>query len=117
MTKGKLLSGKEFAFYIAIILPLIAGDLMFQRQPMDQLVKQNSIASFNCTVNGSRDSIEITWERNGMIYTKHNTTYSDGISKLTLSRVTVADSGKYRCRATNVDGGSAISNEAELISE
>ena len=29
----------------------------------------------------------------------------------------MGDSGKYRCRATNVDGMSATSNEAELISK
>ena len=45
------------------------------------------------------------------------TTHSNGVSSsLILNTTTVANSGKYRCRATSTDGDSATSNEAELLS-
>ena len=43
--------------------------------------------------------------------------HNDGvISILTINSVTWRNIGKYRCRATNVDGKSAESTEAKLIS-
>ena len=62
-----------------------------------------------------------TWEKDRQLYTSgvtEVTTHSNGVSSsLTLNRARVADSGKYRCNATNVDGNSSTSNEAELISK
>ena len=75
--------------------------------------------TFDCFVNGS-DSLTITWEKDRRSYTSGVTqvTHSNGVSSsLTLNRARVADSGKYRCRATNADGNSVTSNEAELLSK
>ena len=73
--------------------------------------------SFDCFANGS-DSLTITWEKDRRSFSSGVTlTHSNGVSStLTLNRARVADSGKYRCRATNVDGVNATSNEAELLS-
>ena len=70
-----------------------------------------------CFANGS-DLLNIRWEKDGVSYSSGVTqTHSNGVSSsLTLNRATIADSGKYRCRATNADENTAISNEAELIS-
>ena len=88
--------------------------------PQNQFVNNNDNAAFECFVNGS-DSLNITWEKDRKLYTLGDTnvtTYSNGVSSsLTLNRATVADSGKYRCNATNVDGKSATSYEAELLSK
>ena len=56
--------------------------------------------TFDCFANGS-NSVVITWEKDGRSYTSGVTQiYSNGVSSsLTLNRATVADSGKYRCRA------------------
>ena len=44
--------------------------------------------------------------------------HNNGISSsLSINRATVSDSGRYQCNATNVDGNSAVSTEAELISK
>ena len=75
--------------------------------------------TFECFANGS-DSLTITWEKDRKSYTSdvtQVTTHSNGVSSsLILNRATVADSGKYQCRATNADGISAKSIQAELIS-
>ena len=75
--------------------------------------------TFDCFANGS-DSLTITWEKDGRSYTSgvtEVTTLSNGVnSSLTLSIARVSNSGKYRCRATNVDGNSTTSMEAELLS-
>ena len=75
---------------------------------------------FDCFANGS-DSLTITWEKDRRSYTSgvtQVTTHSNGVSSsLTLNRATVADSGKYRCRATDVDGKSVTSNEGEILSK
>ena len=43
--------------------------------------------------------------------------YSNGVrSILTINSSTVSDDGNYQCRATNVDGYSTASKDAELIS-
>ena len=95
---------------------LKAGNLRFEQSPLNQTIYENSSATFVCIVNGSKDSINVTWEKDRIMYTENNASYSDGVSNLTLNRATVADGGKYRCKATNVDGASSISIEAELIS-
>ena len=75
---------------------------------------------FDCFSNGSNSTINITWEKDRKSHTSgvtQVTTHSNGVSSsLTLNTATVADSGKYRCRATNVDRKSATSDEAELLS-
>ena len=93
---------------------------MFREHPQNQSVNNNNKVTFNCFANGS-DSLTITWEKDRRSYTSgvtQVTTHSNGVSSsLTLKRARVGNSGKYRCRATNVDEQSAISDEAELISK
>ena len=76
--------------------------------------------TFECFTNGT-DSLTITWEKDGRSYNlsnTHVTAHSNGVSSsLILNRATVADSGKYRCRATNSDGNRATSDEGELLSK
>ena len=66
-------------------------------------------------------SLTVTWERNGKQYNSgnvENTVHNNGVSSnLTINMATVRDSGKYRCRAINVNGNSTVSTEAELISK
>ena len=90
---------------------------LFWRYPQDQIINNNEKATFECFANGSV-TVTITWEKDRRSYSSGVTqTHSNGVSSsLTLNRTIVADSGKYRCRATNVDGDIAFSNEAELIS-
>ena len=96
-----------------------AGRPLFWKHPQDDFVNNNDEVTFECFANGS-DSLTITWEKDRRSYTlgvTKVTAHNNGISSsLTLNRATVADSGKYRCRATNVDGGSTTSNEGELLS-
>ena len=93
---------------------------MIKKHPLTQIVNNSEKVTFECFVNGNNNLI-ITWERDGNQYTSgriENIVRNDGVnSSLTLNRAMVDDSGKYRCRATNVEGMSATSNEAELISK
>ncbi|XP_065918194.1 contactin-3-like isoform X2 [Dysidea avara] len=101
----------------SITLTVSAGLPLFWRYPQNQFVNNNDKVTFDCFVNGS-DSLTITWEKDRRSYTSGVTqvTHSNGVSSsLTLNRARVADSGKYRCRATNADGNSVTSNEAELL--
>ena len=97
-----------------------AGLPLFWRHPQNQYLNNDVKVTFECFANGS-DSLTITWEKDRRSYTlgvTQVTTHSNGMnSSLTLNRATVADSGKYRCRSTNTDGDSAISDEAELLSK
>ena len=90
------------------------------RHPQNQFVNNNDNATFECFANES-DSLTITWEKNRRSYNLSGTqvtTHSNGVSSsLTLNKVTVADSGMYRCNVTDADGDSSISNEAELMSK
>ena len=90
---------------------------MFWRYPQNQSINNNDKVIFDCFANGS-NSVVITWEKDRNLYTSGVTqTHSNGVSSsLTLNRARVADSGKYQCRATNADGESITSNEAQLIS-
>jgi len=97
-----------------------AGQPLFWRHPQNHFVNHNSKVTFDCVANGS-DSLTISWEKDGRSYNSgvmQVTTHSNGVSSsLTLNRATVVDSGKYRCRATNVDGISVTSDRAELLSK
>ena len=70
---------------------------------------------FECFADGS-DLIDITWLKNSAPFKRGNLKTNGHGSKLTINRTREADSGKYQCRATNADGDSTISDEAELIS-
>ena len=93
---------------------------MIKRHPSTQVVNNSEKVTFECFVTGN-NNVTVTWEGDGNHYTSgiiKNLLYNDGVnSSLTLNTATVDDSGKYRCRATNVNGRSATSNEAELISK
>ena len=94
---------------------------MFIQHPQNRFVVINNKVTFECFVSGSNSSLIVTWERNRALYSSgnvQNTTHSNGVSSsLTIDKARVKDSGKYRCRATNVDRNSDVSNEAELISK
>ena len=87
---------------------------------MTQVVNNSEKVTFECFVSGS-NNLTVTWEKDGNQHTSgsiKNIIHNDGVnSSLTLNRATVDDSGKYRCRVTNVDGNSTTSNGAELISK
>ena len=92
---------------------------LFWRHPQNQSVNNNDKVTFDCFANDS-DSVNITWEKDRRSYTSGVTqvTHSNGVSSsLTLNRARVADSGKYRCNATDVYGYSSTSKEAELLSK
>ncbi|XP_065918156.1 contactin-3-like isoform X3 [Dysidea avara] len=101
-----------------VTLSVIVGLPLFWRHPRNKFVNNNDKVIFDCFANGS-DSLTIKWEKDRRSYTlgvTQVTTHSNGVSSsLTLNRATVADSGKYRCRATNSDKKSVTSNEAELL--
>ena len=96
-----------------------AGSLSFLKHPSNQIININQTATFECFVTGS-DNITIKWQKDGKSLSNKNIkthkTNNGTISNLTLDRATVKDSGKYRCKATNVDDDSITSVEAELIS-
>ena len=87
---------------------------------MTQIVNNSEKVTFECFASGS-NNLTVNWEKDRNQYTSgriKNKVHNDGVnSSLILNRATVDDSGKYRCRVTNVDGMSATSNEAELISK
>ena len=96
-----------------------AGTLSFLKHPSNQIININQTANFKCFVTGS-DNITIMWQKNGRSLSNRNVkthrTNNRTTSKLTLDRATVKDSGKYQCKATNVDDDSITSVEADLIS-
>jgi len=98
----------------------LVGLPVFWRHPQNQFINNNDKVIFECFANGS-DTLIITWEKDRRSYNSgvtQVTTHSNGMSSsLTLNRATVADSGKYRCRANNKDGNSSTSEEAELLSK
>ena len=110
----------EEATYIAIYIFTTAGLPLIRRDPQDQFVNNRQTATFECFANGSNSTLSVTWERNRNQYNSgnlENTVHSNGVrSILTINTATVSDDGKYRCRATNYDEKSAVSNEADLIS-
>ena len=96
-----------------------AGSLSVLKHPSHQIININQTAAFECFVTGS-DNITIKWQKDGRSLSNKNIkthkTNNGTIINLTLDRATVKDSGKYRCKATNVDDDSIVSVEAELIS-
>ena len=96
-----------------------AGSLSYLKHPSNQIVNINQTANFECSVTGS-DNTTIKWQKDGISLRNRNVkihkTNNRTTSNLTLDRATVKDSGKYRCKATNVDDDSITSVEAELIS-
>ena len=111
----------SLASYVLLLLLLYttAGLPVIKEHPLTQVVNDSEKVTFECFVSGS-NNLTITWERDGSQYTSgriENKKHSDGFnSSLTLNRATMHNNGKYRCRATNVDGNYSTSNEAELIS-
>ena len=87
---------------------------------MDQIINNSQAVTFECFVNGSKTT-SVMWEKDGRQYSTKNKNWVEllnnkGSYKLIFSSTTVNDGGKYRCTATNGDGYSAVSDEAELIS-
>ena len=113
--------GNQEYFAYKYFIFVIAGLLLIQRHPQDEIIDYNQKVTFQCVVNGSNNLLTVTWERNGKQYNSgnvENTVHNNGVSSnLTINMATVRDSGKYRCRATNVNGNSTVSTEAELISK
>jgi len=95
--------------------------VVIQIHPQDQVINNGQTAIFECFANGSSNLLTIAWEKDRKLYASGITniiTHSNGVSStLVLNRATVNDSGKYRCRVTNVDRNTTNSNEAELISK
>ena len=98
-----------------------AGLPLFQRHPQNQIVTNKQEVTFECFANGSNSALIITWKKDQKPYYSKDITsviLDNGVSSsLTINKVMMKDSGKYRCNATNVDGKSAVSEEAELISK
>ena len=96
-----------------------AGSLSFLKHPSNQIININQTANFECSVTGSNNTT-IKWQKDGRSLSNGNVkthkTNNRTTSNLTLDRATVKDSGKYWCKATNVDDDSITSVEAELIS-
>ena len=105
-----------------LILYFATADLpLFQRHPQNQIVTNNQEVTFECFANGSDSELTITWEKDQKPYHSKNIAsviLNNGVSSsLMINRAMMEDSGKYRCNATNVDGKSSVSEEAELISK
>ena len=100
------------------VLPTV-GSLSFWKHPSNQIININQTATFECSVTGS-DRITIQWQKDGRSLSNRNVKTHKAnnrtTSNLTLDRATVKDSGKYWCKAINVDDESITSVEAELIS-
>ena len=104
---------------IFVLTAAVHVALKILRHPSNQIININQTANFECFVYGS-NTIAIVWQKDGRLlsnrYVITRKTNNGTSSNLTLDRATVKDSGKYRCKATNVDDDSITSVEAELIS-
>ena len=96
---------------------------MFTTHPQDQFIHINEDAMFECVANGS-ESLTISWTRNdGHNISKSRFTMSSEITNdgrrsiLKVKKAKIADSGFYRCIATNADNKIALSKQAELLSK
>lgn len=83
----------------------------------DITVKSGEMAKFSCLFNGHPFTV-VAWDHNGqnLVDTERvRSSQSGGLLSLTIHSVSVADQGKYRCKATNQHGQS--SSSAQLIVE
>lgn len=87
------------------------------RNPSSQTINISDTVTISCQINGIPNPT-VTWLKgNRTIDISKYTTTSIGISELsnlTLTNVTIADSGKYRCKGENV-ADRIYSSEADLI--
>ena len=105
------------------MITLLATSSLFTTHPQDQFIHINADAMFECVANGS-ESLTISWTRNDgyNISKSHfkisNKTTNDGRrSILKVKRARIADSGFYRCMATNAANEIVSSKQAELLSK
>ena len=105
------------------MITLLVTSSLFTTHPQDQFIHINEDAMFECVANGS-ESLTISWTKND----RHNISKShfkisnkitnDGRrSILKIKRAKIADSGFYRCIATNADNKIVSSKQAELLSK
>ena len=104
-------------------MTLLATFSLFTTHPQDQFIHINEDAMFECVANGS-ESLTISWTKNNRhIVSKSrfkisNETTDDGRrSILKVKKSKIADSGLYRCMATNADNKIVSSEQAELLSK
>ena len=105
------------------MITLLAISSLFTTHPQDQFIHINEDAMFECVANGS-ESLTISWTKNdGHNISKSRFKISNKITNdgrrsiLKVKRAKIADSGFYRCMATNADNKTALSNQAELLSK
>ena len=105
------------AYYLIISL---ATSSVFTTHPQDQFIHINEDAVFECVANGS-ESLTINWTRN--VETNSHLKISNEITNggrrsiLKVKKSRIADSGFYRCIATNADNKVLSSKPAELLSK
>ena len=106
-----------------MITSLATSSSVFATHPQDQFIHINEDAMFECAANGS-ESLIIHWTRNdGNIVSKSHFKISNKITNgerrsiLQVKKSKIADSGFYRCIATNTDNKTASSRPAELLSK
>ena len=104
-------------------MTLLATSSLFTTHPQDQFIHINEDAMFECAANGS-ESLTINWTRNdGHDISKSRFKISNKIinggrrSILKVKKSRIADSGFYRCIATNTDNKIVSSKQAELLSK
>ena len=102
---------------------LLATTSLFTTHPQDQFIHIYEDAMFECVANGSK-SLTISWTRNdGHNIPKSRFKISNKITNggrrsiLTVKKSRTADSGYYRCIATNADNKILSSKQAELLSK
>ena len=107
------------------MITLLAKSSLFTTHPQDQFIHINEDAMFECVANGS-ESLTISWTRNdghNNIISKSRFKISNEITNdgrrsiLKVKKAKIADSGFYRCIATNADNKIALSNQVELLSK
>ena len=105
------------------MITLLATSSLFTTHPQDQFIHINEDAMFECVANGS-ESLTISWTRNdGYNISKSHFKISSEITNggrrsiLKVKKSRIADSGFYRCIATNADSNILSSEQAELLSK
>jgi len=87
--------------------PVITG------QPVSQAVCPGGSASFTVTVSATGTEVTYQWEKNGVALTNGNGVSGAQSATLTISPVTAASNGIYRCLVTN-PAGSSLTTAAYL---